>query len=211
MYEYINQRNLSMVVIDSGCTKTACGQVWLDCYVQSLSNESVREEKGETSFRYGNGKVFKSIKPVPLRTFIANKNILLTKEVVENDIPLLRSKDAVKKAETYINFSKDKIIILDEEVPVKFCTSGHYCIAVGKMNKKWESPVQENIVCFSDDLKNKDRNKKRNIALKLHCQFSHPNERKLISLLKNANVDDNELIAIIIDVSDNFGINPDPM
>ena len=200
-----------MVVIDSGCTKTACGQVWLDCYVQSLSNESVREEKGETSFRYGNGKVFKSIKPVPLRTFIANKNILLTIEVIENDIPLLRSKDAVKKAETYINFSKDKIIILDEEVPVKFCTSGHYCIAVGKMNKKWESPVQENIVCFSDDLKNKDRNKKRNIALKLHCQFSHPNERKLISLLKNANVDDNELIAIIIDVSDNFGINPDPM
>ena len=122
MYEYINQRNLSMVVIDSGCTKTACGQVWLDCC--------------ETSFRCGNGKVFKSIKPVTLRTFIANKNILLTKEVIENDIPLLRSKDAVKKAETYINFSKDKIIILDEEVPVKFSTSEHYCIAVRKMNKK---------------------------------------------------------------------------
>ena len=48
--------------------------------------------------------------------------------------------------------------------------------------------------------------KKRNIALKLHCQFSHPNEQKLISLLKDANVDDKELIAIINDVSDNCEI-----
>ena len=44
--------------------------------------------------------------------------------------------------------------------------------------------------------------KKRNIALKLHCQFSHPNAQKLISLLKDANVDDKELIAIINYVSD---------
>ena len=39
---------LSMTVIDSGCTKTVCDQVWLDCYLQSLSNEdqqSVRQEE----------------------------------------------------------------------------------------------------------------------------------------------------------------------
>ena len=71
---------LSMAVIDSGCTKTVCGQLWLDCYLQSLSNEdqqSVRDEKSETSFRFGNGKIFKSIKCVTLPTFIANKNVLL--------------------------------------------------------------------------------------------------------------------------------------
>ena len=52
---------LSMAVIDSGCTKTVCGQIWLDCYLQSLCNEdqqSVKEEKSETSFRCENGKVF---------------------------------------------------------------------------------------------------------------------------------------------------------
>ena len=36
----------------------------------------------------------------------------------------------MKKTKTYIDFSKDKIIIFDEEVPVKFSTSGHYCITV---------------------------------------------------------------------------------
>ena len=113
-----------------------CGQVWLDCQLQSLSNEdqqSNKEEKSETSFRFGNGKVFKSIKCVTLPTFIANKNVLLSTKVY--DIPLLLCRDALKTAKTYIDFSKDKIIIFDEEVPVKFYTSGHYCITVGKINK----------------------------------------------------------------------------
>ena len=42
--------------------------------------------------------------------------------------------------------------------------------------------------------------------MKLHLHFSHPNPQKLISLLKDANVDDNELIAMISDVSDNCEI-----
>ena len=146
---------LSMTIIDSGCTKPVCDQVWLDCYLQSLSNEdqqSVRKEKSETSFRFGNGKIFKSIKHVILPTFIADKNVLLSTEVIENDIPLLLSKEAMKKTKTYIDFSEDKIIIFDEEAPVKFSTSGHYCIKVGKMNKENENIlVQETIVCFSDD------------------------------------------------------------
>ena len=39
---------------------------------------------------------------------------LLSTEVTENDIPLLLSKDAMKKTKTFIDFSKDKIIIFDE-------------------------------------------------------------------------------------------------
>ena len=29
----LNGETLSMAVIDSGCAKTMCGQVWLDCYL----------------------------------------------------------------------------------------------------------------------------------------------------------------------------------
>ena len=36
---------LSMAVIDSGCTKTVCGQEWLDCYLQSLSNEDQQSDR----------------------------------------------------------------------------------------------------------------------------------------------------------------------
>ena len=34
----------------------------------------------------------------------------------------------MKEANTYIDFANDKIVILNKEVPVKFTTSGHYCI-----------------------------------------------------------------------------------
>ena len=60
----------------------------------------------------------------------------MTTDAIENDISLLLSKDAIKKIKTDINFSKDKIVIFDEEVPATFSTSRHYCIAVGKRNRK---------------------------------------------------------------------------
>ena len=54
MYTIIGE-TLSMTVSDSGWTKTVCGQVQLDCYLQSLSDENqqlVREENSKTSFRF---------------------------------------------------------------------------------------------------------------------------------------------------------------
>ena len=55
----------------------------------------------------------------------------------------------MKKAKTYIDFSKDKIIIFHEEVLVRFSTSGHYCITVRKKNNEDENiQVQENSLLF---------------------------------------------------------------
>ena len=112
-----------------------------------------------------------------LPTFIANKNVLLTTKVLENAIPLLLSKDAMKKGKTYIDFAQDEIIIL--------------------MKKHLQSLAHLDIIVLQ---------LKRNIILKLHHQFSHPNAQKHILLLKDANVDDNELITIINDVSDNWNM-----
>ena len=63
----------------------------------------------------------------------AGQNMLLTIEVIENDTPLLLSKDAMKKANTYIDFANDEIIILNKEIPVNLITAGHYCIPIGKI------------------------------------------------------------------------------
>ena len=175
--------------------------MWYDCYLQFLSNEdqqSVREEKNETSFRFDDGKSFKSVKYVTLPTFIASKNILLTMEVIENDISLLLSKDAMKKAKTYVHFTKDKIVIFDEKVLLYYSWKNEWW--------KWKSPSSKNIVFFEDNLKNPYGNKKRNIPLTLHQQLSHPTAQKLISLLKDVNVDDNELRVMISYVTNNCEI-----
>ena len=83
-------------------------------------------ERSETIFKFGNGKVCHSIKWITIPVVIAGQNVLLITEKIENDIPLLLSKDTMKKANTYIDFANDRIILLNTEVPVKFTTSGHY-------------------------------------------------------------------------------------
>ena len=53
---------LKMAVTDSGCTKTVCGDTWLNCFLQTISQtdfEEVSEERSKMAFKLGNGKVLK--------------------------------------------------------------------------------------------------------------------------------------------------------
>ena len=155
-------------------TKAVYSQVWVDSCLKPLSNKNqvgVRKGKRDILFISDNGKVFKSIQRVALPTFISNKNVLLATKIAAYDILLLN-----------IYFSKDKIVIFDEEVLIKFSISVHF-ITVGKINDENENLFgEENILCFSDYLKNGDSNKKRNFSLQLkikNLRFSHPKTRKL--------------------------------
>ena len=38
-------KTLILAVLDSGCTKTVCGEEWLKCYVDSLSEEEKQHKK----------------------------------------------------------------------------------------------------------------------------------------------------------------------
>ena len=69
-------------------------------------------KKKRVKLRFGSDKVFKSIQCVTFPTFIANKNILLTTEVIENDTRFLLGKGVMKKAKTYIGISEEKIKVL---------------------------------------------------------------------------------------------------
>ena len=44
---------LSMAVLDSGCTKTVCHKIWLNCYLESLSSEklNIKRERSEIIFK----------------------------------------------------------------------------------------------------------------------------------------------------------------
>ena len=135
---------------------------------------------------------------------IAGQNVLLAAEVIENDIPLLLSKDTMKKANTYIDFSNDNIIILNKEVPLKFTTSGHYCIPVGKiMDENHGDTLKSGSMLFRDDENELSNNVKRKIVIKLHRQFIHPSSYKLITLFKDANLNDKELFAMVKNINNN--------
>ena len=62
---------------------------------------------------------------------------------------LLLSKETMKKANTYIDFANNKIIIiLDEEAPVKFSSSVHYRITIEKITNSNEKFVMQEHTYF---------------------------------------------------------------
>ena len=54
---------------------------------------------------------------------IGNKEVDIYTDVINNELPLLLSKDAMKIADT-IDFTKDKINILGQDMDMKFTSSG---------------------------------------------------------------------------------------
>ena len=52
-------------VLDSGCTKTVCGKIWLNNYSDTLSTDDkqkVVESKSETKFKFGDGNTVEASK-----------------------------------------------------------------------------------------------------------------------------------------------------
>ena len=78
--------------------------------------------------------MIKSNKKATIQTVIADQKVMLTTDVISNDLPLLLSKEAMKKVNTQIDFASDKINILDCDFQVIFSTSGHCFILIGRLN-----------------------------------------------------------------------------
>ena len=90
---------LNKALLDSGCARTVCGRVWLDAYVNSLSDKEkrlVEEKKSTNLFKFGDNKVIKSNKIVTIPAIIGKIKVSITTDVIDYEIPLLLSKEAMK-------------------------------------------------------------------------------------------------------------------
>ena len=86
--------------------------------------------------------------------------------------------------------------MLDQVLNLRFTSSGHYAIGITKEQQEDTSEGIKILLC-------KEEKNKRKVALKLHQQFSHAPTKRIISLIKDVNVEDQELFKSIIDVEDN--------
>ena len=120
-------------------------------------------------------------------------------DVVPDDLPLLLSKQSMKTARTTIDFVNDKVTMLDQVLNLCFTSSGHYAIGITKEQQEDTSEGIRILLC-------KEEKDKRKIALKLHQQFAHAPSKRIISLVKDANVEDQELFKFISDTEDNCQI-----
>ena len=67
---------LNYMILDTGCPQNVGGSVWIDCFLDSTSDsmrKKVTELSSSNKFKFGGGRVFKSIKKIKAPIMIANQ------------------------------------------------------------------------------------------------------------------------------------------
>ena len=113
---------LGSAVLDSGASSTVCGTKWYKCFLETLTDaqkKKIVKRKGVKTFKFGDGNKLNSLYKVILPCVIADIEVSIITDVVNSDIPLLLSKDAMKKAGTCLNFEDDTVMMLKKENSIK--------------------------------------------------------------------------------------------
>ena len=170
---------LGSAVLDSGASSTVCGTKWYKCFLETLTDaqkKKIVKIKGVRTFKFSDGNKLNSLYKVILPCVIADIEVSIITDVVNSDIPLLLSKDAMKRAGTCLNFEDDTVTMLKKKIPFNCTSSGHYYIPITKPLP--DKPKFKHIP-FIKEISSKNTAKKIKIATKLHRQFSHPSSKKL--------------------------------
>ena len=188
---------LGYAVIDSGTSSTVCGTKWYKCFLETLTDaqkKKIVKKKGVRTFKFGDRNKLNSLYKVILPCVIADIEVSIITDVVDSDIPLLLSKDAMKRAGTCLNFEDDTVTMLKKKIPLSCTPSGHYYIPI---TKPLPDKHKFKYIHFSKENSSKNMAEKIKIATKLNRQFSHPSCKKICDLVKNAGVTDPEFIRIL--------------
>ena len=188
---------LGSAVLDSGASSTICGTKWYKCFLEKLTDaqkKKIVKIKGVRTFKFGDGNKLNSLYKVILPSVIADIEASIITDVVNSDIPLLLSKDAMKSAGTCLNFEDDTVTMLKKIIPLNRTSSGLYYIPITK-----PQPDEHKFkhIPFIKEISSKNTAEKIKTVTKLHRQFSHPSNKKLCNLVKNAGVTDPEFIKIL--------------
>lgn len=170
-------------VLDSACTSTVAGETWMNCYMDSLDpavRGKVVEQPSETQFKFGGGTVLKSTKKVTFPCLIAGSECEIQADVVESDIPLLLSKDSMKRAKVKLDLETDSATIFGKDVQLQCTSSGHYCVPIDQIDVSVEETTSA-LIATKESTRERD-----DVIKKLHKQFAHPSSKRLKSLLKDA-------------------------
>ena len=188
--------SIGHIVLDSGCSRTVCGVPWLESFLDTLDEcdlHKVKYEESSAVFKFGDGNLLNSVKRAVIPCQLAGKSINIRTDVVKSDIPLLFSKDSMKKAQMKIDLVNDDVSIFGKNIKMLTTSSGHYMLPIYKM------PSYDAVcaVLFSREGADTD-----GVALKLHRQFAHPTADRLKNLLKNAGKSDPKLFESIAKITE---------
>ena len=87
-------------ILDSACTKTVTGRAWKEMYLASLTSDEknlVKILPSSTRFKFGGENTVKSDECMEFPCTIAGQKTTVLTDVIDSDIPLLLSKQDMKR------------------------------------------------------------------------------------------------------------------
>ena len=184
--EIFTTEAMKLAILDTACTRTVCGKPWLDNFLQDLTLDQKSQivfEQSNEPFRFGDAPVVCSTEKVRIPLEIGHKNCILKAEVVDRNIPLLLSKETLKKAQTKIDMATDQITMFGKSVESHQTSNGHYAIPLA-LRKDLCTP---NIVLWTTcNMTSLTDSKLKATLKKLHLQFAHASADKLFQLIKDS-------------------------
>ena len=202
---------LSSGILDCGCTRTVCGSSWQAEFVANLSRNdraTLSEKASSVPFKFGASDVIHSTKCVQLPVYVGDTRCVLEAEVVDLDLPLLISKEAMKSAGMVLHFDRDMALLNGKEIALDTTSSGHYSLPLTRRRNQlvaWNNaaPAQRVHAGFATFQMGPDKTEpeRKRMALKLHQQFGHPPHKKLAALVKSAGCEDARFVELLKDVA----------
>ena len=114
---------------------------------------------------------------------IGNNDIMIKTDVIENDLPLLLSKEAMKKSDVKIDFARDKVNFLNRNVDIVFTSSGHYAISICRAEQLsdhfYKNNESERVLLTINELSSKSHYEQKRITKKLYFHFGQSSAEKL--------------------------------
>ena len=138
----------------------------------------VLKEKSSSRFKFSDGKTVLPTKAVTVQGTIDKDDVLIKTDFIPNDLPLLLSKEYMKKTNIKIDFANDKVSFLDQNVDIILAYSGHYVVPITRAEQLldyMDSTVDsEKVFLTINNLSSKSSDEKNKIAKKLHCPLLIP-------------------------------------
>ena len=129
----------------------------------------VTVKSSDAKYRFGDGIETKAMKTVITPVAIGNIWYMMEIDVVKNDIPLLISRNSMKKMKMTLDFTADTANVRGKQIPLSCTTTGHYCIAM----TNWDLDYS-NVILRTQHLKELTKAEKKKKARKLISNLRMP-------------------------------------
>ena len=182
------QEALNCAALDTCCSSTVSGKEWLDIYLNSIDKARKMKVEGpfnsDKIFKFGNNGRLPSEGRYLVPAILAGTSVTIGVDVIDSDIPLLLSKQAMKKAGMNIDLQNDVATVFGKEEKLITTSCGHYCMPLlGEADDGIEKVVEEVLAIDLENIAEKDQIKAME---KLHKQFGHTSKEKFFNFMKDA-------------------------